>query len=101
MQTSGIYVFLIRRYMAGFYPPCHHTIFAVKASIRTTTPTAALYSRCLQYKSHENTPCDSPKRERRGSNRIYKITEIVDGRQVVRYRDKRPATGTYSILAAR
>ena len=39
--------------------------------------------------------------ERRDSNRIYKVTEIVDGRQVVRYTDKRPATGTYSVLAAR
>ena len=29
--------------------------------------------------------------ERRDNNRIYKVTEIVDGRQVVRYTDKRPA----------
>jgi len=31
-------------------------------------------------------------------NRIYKVTEIIDGRQVVRYTDKRPTTGTYSVV---
>lgn len=36
--------------------------------------------------------------ERRDTNRIYKVTEIVDGRQVVRYTDKRPATGSYTVL---
>jgi hypothetical protein len=36
--------------------------------------------------------------ERRDANTIYKITEIVDGRPVVRYTDKRPASGTYEIL---
>jgi soluble lytic murein transglycosylase-like protein len=34
--------------------------------------------------------------EHRAADRIYKITEIVDGRQVVRYTDKRPTTGTYA-----
>jgi len=32
------------------------------------------------------------------SGRIYKVTEIVDGRKVVRYTDKRPATGTYDVV---
>ena len=36
--------------------------------------------------------------ERRDANRIYKVTEIIDGRQVVRYTDKQPATGTYTVL---
>ena len=36
--------------------------------------------------------------EQRAANRIYKITEIVDGRPVVRYTDKRPAKGTYEVL---
>ena len=31
-------------------------------------------------------------------NRIYRVTEIIDGRQVVRYTDKRPTTGTYTVL---
>ena len=32
------------------------------------------------------------------SGRIYKVTELVDGRKVVRYTDKRPATGTYEVV---
>jgi soluble lytic murein transglycosylase-like protein len=36
--------------------------------------------------------------ERRSANTIYKVTEIVDGRPVVRYTDKRPASGTYEVL---
>jgi len=35
------------------------------------------------------------------SNQIYKIVEIVDGREVVRYTDRKPPTGTYAIAAAR
>jgi soluble lytic murein transglycosylase-like protein len=31
-------------------------------------------------------------------NRIFKVTEVVDGRPVVRYTDKRPASGTYSVI---
>jgi soluble lytic murein transglycosylase-like protein len=31
-------------------------------------------------------------------NRIYKVTETVDGRPVVRYSDKRPATGAYEVV---
>jgi hypothetical protein len=40
----------------------------------------------------------APPIERRAADRIYKVTEIVDGRPVVRYTDKRPATGTYTVL---
>jgi soluble lytic murein transglycosylase-like protein len=35
--------------------------------------------------------------ERRDS-RIYKVTEIVNGHPVVRYTDKRPASGSYTVL---
>ena len=31
-------------------------------------------------------------------NLIYKVTEVVDGRPVVRYTDKRPASGTFDII---
>ena len=34
----------------------------------------------------------------RREGRIYKVTEFVDGRTVVRYTDKRPATGTYELV---
>jgi hypothetical protein len=36
--------------------------------------------------------------ERRDNNRIYKVTEIVNGRQVVRYTDRRPAKGPYTVV---
>ncbi len=29
---------------------------------------------------------------------IYKITEVVDGREIIRYTDQRPPTGTYEAL---
>ena len=29
---------------------------------------------------------------------IYKITEVVDGREVIRYSDQKPATGTYEAM---
>jgi soluble lytic murein transglycosylase-like protein len=32
------------------------------------------------------------------SARIYKVTEIVDGRQIVRYTDRKPATGSYEVV---
>jgi soluble lytic murein transglycosylase-like protein len=39
-----------------------------------------------------------PRVEVRG-DRIYKITEIVDGREIVRYTDKKPASGTAVVVA--
>src|SRR5213082_2778378 len=38
--------------------------------------------------------------ERRGSQ-IYKITETVDGRAIVRYTDKRPSAGAFDVVGAR
>ena len=35
--------------------------------------------------------------ERRG-NRIYKVVEIIDGREVVRYTDRKPASGTFELV---
>jgi soluble lytic murein transglycosylase-like protein len=34
-------------------------------------------------------------------SRIYKVTEIIDGRPVVRYTDKRPTVGAYAVVPAR
>ena len=31
------------------------------------------------------------------ANQIYKVTEIIDGREVVRYTDRKPAAGTYAV----
>lgn len=38
--------------------------------------------------------------EMRG-NRIYRLTETIDGRTVVRFTDKKPTTGAYAIVAPR
>jgi soluble lytic murein transglycosylase-like protein len=38
--------------------------------------------------------------EMRGA-RIYKVTEIIDGRPVVRYTDHKPTTGGYELVGAR
>jgi soluble lytic murein transglycosylase-like protein len=35
------------------------------------------------------------------SARIYKVTEIIDGRAVVRYTDQKPLAGSYEIVGAR
>jgi len=32
------------------------------------------------------------------ASRIYKVTEVIDGRPVVRYTDQRPASGTYDVI---
>jgi soluble lytic murein transglycosylase-like protein len=36
-----------------------------------------------------------------GTRGIYKVTEIVDGRAVVRYTDKKPAAGAYAVVPNR
>jgi len=38
--------------------------------------------------------------EPRGSQ-IFRVVEIVDGRPIVRYTDKKPTTGTYDVVAGR
>ena len=35
------------------------------------------------------------------ANQIYKVTEIIDGREVVRYTDKKPTVGAYEPLGTR
>ena len=32
------------------------------------------------------------------SSKIYKVTEIIDGKPVVRYTDRKPTTGTYEVV---
>jgi soluble lytic murein transglycosylase-like protein len=39
-----------------------------------------------------------PRVETRG-DRIYKVTETIDGREVVRYTDKKPVSGTFVVVA--
>jgi soluble lytic murein transglycosylase-like protein len=35
------------------------------------------------------------------SGQIYKVTEIVDGREIVRYTDRKPSTGSYGVVGDR
>jgi soluble lytic murein transglycosylase-like protein len=35
------------------------------------------------------------------SGQIYKVTEVVDGREVVRYTDRKPPTGAYAVVGER
>jgi SLT domain-containing protein len=41
----------------------------------------------------ESRPADNTR-----GNRIYKVTEIIDGREVIRYTDRRPASGTFEVV---
>ena len=55
------------------------------------------YAETRNYVSRIN-GISTPPIERRASNVIYKVTEIVDGREVVRSTDKRPAKGSYRVI---
>jgi hypothetical protein len=46
--------------------------------------------------NHIAAPKPIPKRDR-----IYKVTETIDGRPVVRYTDKKPSGGDYDLAASR
>src|SRR5207248_9874537 len=54
------------------------------------------YRETMQYGAHINRMAGRPIEMR--NNRIYKITEIIDGRDVVRYTDQKPTTGTYELV---
>lgn len=58
------------------------------------------YRETRNYVAQINRMVGQPKdvTEARGT-RIYKITEIIDGRTVVRYTDRRPTTGTFEVVA--
>jgi soluble lytic murein transglycosylase-like protein len=32
---------------------------------------------------------------------IYKVTEVIDGREIVRYTDKKPSTGSFNVVGSR
>ena len=40
---------------------------------------------------------DEPSRD----NSIFKVTEVIDGRTIVRYTDKKPTTGTVDVVGTR
>lgn len=57
------------------------------------------YRETQNYVAHVNQLAGRPI-ELRG-NRIYRVTESIDGREVVRYTDKRPATGAFEVVGTR
>lgn len=57
------------------------------------------YRETRDYVAHVNRLAGRPLALR--GSQIYKVTEYIDGRAVVRYTDKRPATGTYEVVVSR
>ncbi len=59
------------------------------------------YRETRNYVAHVNQLAGRPITVERRSGSIYKVTEYIDGRAVVRYTDKRPTIGGFEILAGR
>jgi len=59
------------------------------------------YRETRNYVAHVNQLAGRPITVERRSGSIYKVTEYIDGRAVVRYTDKRPTTGGFEILGGR
>jgi soluble lytic murein transglycosylase-like protein len=57
------------------------------------------YSETRSYVAHINELSNAPAPT--GRHMIYKITELVDGRVVARYTDRKPTSGAYEILGGR
>jgi soluble lytic murein transglycosylase-like protein len=57
------------------------------------------YRETRNYVAHVNQLAGRPIERRNGT--IYKVTEYIDGRAVVRYTDKRPTTGQYETVGDR
>jgi soluble lytic murein transglycosylase-like protein len=41
----------------------------------------------------------TPSSERRANNVIYKVIDVIDGQPRVRFTDKKPASGSYEVVA--
>jgi soluble lytic murein transglycosylase-like protein len=57
------------------------------------------YRETRNYVAHVNQLAGRPIERRSGT--IYKVTEFIDGRPIVRYTDKRPTSGDYEVLGGR
>lgn len=55
------------------------------------------YRETRAYVAHVNKLASRPIEKR--SSRIYKIVESIDGREVVRFTDQKPATGPYEVVS--
>ncbi len=57
------------------------------------------YKETRDYVSKVNKIAGASATRRPPAATIYRITEIVDGQETVRYSDRKPATGTYELMA--
>lgn len=57
------------------------------------------YKETRDYVSKVNKIAGASATRRPSAATIYRITEIVDGQESVRYSDRKPATGTYELMA--
>ena len=56
------------------------------------------YRETRDYVSRVNKLAGESSKRRAPASAIYRITEIVDGQEVVRYSDRKPVTGTYELM---
>jgi soluble lytic murein transglycosylase-like protein len=57
------------------------------------------YKETRDYVSKVNKLAGESSKVRPASASIYRITEVVDGRETIRYSDRKPAAGTYELMA--
>jgi hypothetical protein len=57
------------------------------------------YKETRDYVSKVNKIAGDTSKQRTAGAAIYRITEVVDGQETVRYSDRKPTTGTYELMA--
>jgi len=57
------------------------------------------YRETRDYVSKVNKIAGNTSKQRMAGTAIYRITEVVDGQETVRYSDRKPTTGTYELMA--
>ena len=57
------------------------------------------YKETRDYVSKVNKIAGNTSKQRMAGTAIYRITEVVDGQETVRYSDRKPTTGTYELMA--
>ena len=56
------------------------------------------YKETRDYVSKVNRIAGDTSKQRTSGTAIYRITEVVDGQETVRYSDRKPTTGTYEVM---
>ena len=71
------------------------------AAVDTHGKNVPPYRETRNYVAHVNQLAGRPIVVEQRSGSIYRVTEFIDGREVVRYTDKRPTTGEFEIFRGR